>query len=86
MDEKIRATPKCSPKEKIPSRIDEFDGLVSYRQRKGLSAYEDLRRQWVELNPIYTEAELAAACVVMARSCGLILLNQLKGVRHGPKP
>lgn len=56
--------------------------LAGYRCKKGLSTYEELRRQWIELNPIHSEAELAAACVVMARSCGLILLNQLKGVQR----
>jgi hypothetical protein len=55
-----------------------------YRQPRGLNAYEQLRLQWIELNPIHTEAELAAACVLMARNCGLILLNQLKGAHlHG---
>jgi hypothetical protein len=57
--------------------------VSGYRQPRGLNAYEQLRLQWIELNPIHTEAELAAACVLMARNCGLILLNQLKEVRYG---
>jgi formate dehydrogenase assembly factor FdhD len=46
-----------------------------------LSVYEQLRQEWIELHPIHSEAELASACVAMARKCGLILLNQVRGAQ-----
>lgn len=84
MSTKEKAARECGLEEAISTRKNNPTGLIGYRQRKGLTAYEELRLQWLELHPMHSDSELAAACVVMARHCGLILLNQLKGVhRYG---
>lgn len=85
MSQKEKAALECGPKVTSACACKNIC-LPSYRQPRGLNAYEQLRVQWIELNPIHTEAELAAACVLMARNCGLILLNQLRGAqKHGPQ-
>ena len=58
--------------------------LTTRQPLRGISAFERLRAEWICANPSHTEAELMGACVVFARACGLILLNQLRrGQHHG---
>lgn len=44
---------------------------------RGISAYELLRGEFIATNPVHTEAELLAACVVFARASGLILREKI---------
>jgi hypothetical protein len=53
------------------------NSLAGYRQPKGLSGFEALREQWIKENPEHTERELLKACAEFARSCGLVIRDQV---------
>jgi hypothetical protein len=51
--------------------------MMGYRQPKGLPGYEALREQWIKENPEHTERDLLNACAEFARSCGLVIREQV---------
>lgn len=44
---------------------------------RGITAYEQMRREWIAANPLHNEAELITACIMLARRCGLILREKV---------